>query len=179
MGVDYYIVCDEKEELFELGRGPFWPSLFLRAARVPRELFVDELRSAWSIHYSDDDVSSEYVASMARTIWQWCEARSWDVRVISDAQDMTDMEGWPTTGSLHELSPEENVSLSDSKKQERYALGGHQQAVIRVVSDLRLYRQAAKRLLDKVGDGGFLTLHEFERTVAAIEAGESPEPVEP
>ena len=75
--------------------------------------------------------------------------------------------------------------LTSSQENEREALLLDRDAVIRVVSDLRLYRAAAKRLISvRWGDGACdgACIHAFASQVEDIEDGENPdipEPMEP
>lgn len=183
MGTDYYVVCEERRDLFALYRGD-WESVIGLGGGEPlsKEAFALEALRVWLERY-DDEVASEYALAVGRTLWDWCNDRGWKVKVINDAfGDWNVWCDWPITGSIDQIEPEVRAKQSTSERQEIEALLGDRRAVLSVVSDLRRYRVATKKFLDVwtrwSGTGCWLapdTTASFVREVNAIEAGKESE----
>lgn len=178
MGTEYFIKCNDRKDRFELGKG-HWrqlrEALFIPSPRL--DPFIEEFLAKWVMYYGDDDEGiEEYVRAVARTVWKWCDEREWKVELVHDAvMDEPEWLDWPVTGTRYDPEPEEEAKLSDSQSHELRALVGEQQSIIRVVSDLRLYRMVCRKLLDTTNqDFSYVSLAEFKTMVEAIEAGEDP-----
>lgn len=177
MGTDYFIACRPKKELFELFRGAEWNRLReLLYAPAKKEAFAQGVLDMM-LGYMDEGMD-EYALAIGRTIWDWCDARDWEVELVHDAVvEEPDWYNWEVTGSRDDPEPEVAAKMSDSQRQEREAMLDDRTALLRVVSDLRLYRAATWRLLEQKDEAGELrreAVEQFEEAVTAIEAGESP-----
>lgn len=102
MGVDYYIVCEERKEVFDLGRNGPWSDL--------RHLIEEkELRRAVIEHmiYLTESVDGKLRAKKAgNMVVGWCKERDWKVRIMSDADEeyeKMDVDKWLSTGDLYAI----------------------------------------------------------------------------
>jgi hypothetical protein len=181
MGVDYYVICPERKDVFGLGRigGHDLMSLLRSpAAQKSKDIFAQGFLAEWLFRYDDDNYIEEHILSVGRTLWLWCVERDWKVSLVNDAMDEMEWRDWPETGEIDHPEPDIYEMMSPSQRRERDAMMDDREAVLGVVSDLRRYRVASAALLGKIDDPGAESCDraeafgEFARVVRAIEAGE-------
>lgn len=97
MGTNYYIVDHARKEKFGLGRNAPANGLLI-ASSMDRYIEANTALLSAPPHIA---------RKILKSIWTWCDARNWDLEIISDAGDLYDaVDEYADTGSFIYDEPE-------------------------------------------------------------------------
>ncbi len=82
MGIEYDMVCDERRDRYELGKG-LWSRLLGDDLRLRPEL-KDMDREAFAEFVAGFFVYGEYARRVGGELFDFCSERGWEVRLIRD-----------------------------------------------------------------------------------------------
>lgn len=84
MGVEYDVVCDERKDRFEMGKGS-WYNLNL-SGELSEEAFIAHIVELWG----DRGPTPEYPREFGKALFDYCAERGWKVQWLSDSEDRYD-----------------------------------------------------------------------------------------